>query len=167
MDGYHLADSELARLRRMGRKGAPDTFDVAGYVALLERLVLDGDEVVYAPAFDRDIEQPIAGSIPVPPTARVIITEGNYLLLNEGEWARVGDCLNEVWYLNLAETERQRQGSDQRNADLVTNTSARADLRVDSNLLAIPRAERGRVLRHEAQVMSEAQVLDIPHPGLI
>jgi pantothenate kinase len=89
MDGYHLADCELTRLGRLERKGAWDTFDVSGYAALLERLVSDKDEIVYAPAFEREIEQPIAGSIPVPPNARLVITEGNYLLMEDDAWPRV------------------------------------------------------------------------------
>jgi len=66
MDGFHLADVELDRLGRRDRKGAPDTFDAAGYAALLRRLHEDRDDVIYAPAFERDLEQPVAGSIPVP-----------------------------------------------------------------------------------------------------
>ena len=155
MDGYHLADRELARLARLERKGAPDTFDVAGYVALLERLAADPDEVVYAPSFERDLEQPVAGSIPVPPSARLVITEGNYLLLPEGDWARVAPHLDEVWYLDLDDAERRRRlvarheqfgkpaaaalawtnGTDQRNAELVGATAQRADLRVPGDVL--------------------------------
>jgi pantothenate kinase len=154
MDGYHLADRELERLGRLARKGAPDTFDVAGYVALLERLAADPDEVVYAPSFERDLEQPVAGSIPVPPEARLVITEGNYLLA-DGDWARVGPHLDEVWYLELNDAERRRRlvarheqfgksaaaavawtnGSDQRNAELVGATAERASLRVAGDVL--------------------------------
>ncbi|MGZ4598191.1 MAG: nucleoside/nucleotide kinase family protein, partial [Actinomycetes bacterium] len=54
MDGFHLHDDELTRLGRLGRKGAPDTFDADGYVALLRRIRAHGDRTVYAPAFDRD-----------------------------------------------------------------------------------------------------------------
>lgn len=155
MDGYHLADRELARLGRLTRKGAPDTFDVAGYVAMLERLTADRDEVVYAPSFERDLEQPVAGSIPVPPSARLVITEGNYLLLADGDWARVATHLAEVWYLHLDDAERRRRlvarherfgksgpaakawtdGTDQRNADLVGTTAQRADLHVPADVL--------------------------------
>src|SRR3954468_10330065 len=80
MDGYHLADAELVRLGRRDRKGAADTFDALGYAALLRRLREDVDEMIYAPGFERVIEQPIAGSIPIPREARLIISEGNYLL---------------------------------------------------------------------------------------
>jgi pantothenate kinase len=154
MDGYHLADRELVRLGRLERKGAPDTFDVAGYVALLERLTADRNEVVYAPSFDRDLEQPVAGSIPVPPSARLVVTEGNYLLLADGGWSRVSAHLDEVWYLRLDDAERRRRlvarhqqfgksgpaalawtnGTDQRNADLVGATAQRADLHVAGNV---------------------------------
>lgn len=106
MDGFHLADVELDRLGRRDRKGAPDTFDAVGYAALLERLRRDEDDVVYAPGFERTLEQPVAGAIPVPPSARLIVTEGNYLLMDEGPWARVRSRLDEVWFCDLDETER-------------------------------------------------------------
>ena len=79
--------SELADLVRLGRRdrmGAPHTFDVAGYVALLGRLRALEDEVVYAPAFRRPLEEPIAGAIPVPRSVPLVVTEGNYLLLDDG-----------------------------------------------------------------------------------
>jgi pantothenate kinase len=87
MDGFHLANIELQRLGRAGRKGAPDTFDSAGYAALLRRIRDqrgDGHEIVYAPEFRREIEEPIAGAIAVLPSTRLVITEGNYLLLECG-----------------------------------------------------------------------------------
>ncbi|MFM2060065.1 MAG: hypothetical protein RLY71_4450 [Pseudomonadota bacterium] len=102
MDGYHLANVELARLGRAGRKGAPDTFDAAGYAALLRRLRQQGaDEVIYAPEFRREIEEPIAGAIPVFAQTRLIIAEGNYLLLPEGAWAGVAALLDETWYVDI------------------------------------------------------------------
>jgi pantothenate kinase len=73
MDGFHLAQVELARLGRASRKGAPDTFDAAGYVALLRRLRMQPpDEVVYAPAFHREIEEPVAGAIPIFPETKLV-----------------------------------------------------------------------------------------------
>jgi pantothenate kinase len=98
MDGFHLADRELVRLGRIQRKGAPDTFDAPGYAALLERIRLDTHEVVYAPAFDRDIEQPIAGAVPVDPSHRLVVTEGNYLLHQDGRWPQARAQLDEVWF---------------------------------------------------------------------
>ena len=107
MDGFHLANVELERLGRRGRKGAPDTFDSAGYVALLRRLLVQSDdEIVYAPGFRREIEEPIAGAIPVLPKAQLVITEGNYLLLDDGPWAQVKGLLDEVWYLDIPDALR-------------------------------------------------------------
>jgi pantothenate kinase len=102
MDGFHLANAELRRLGRAGRKGAPDTFDSAGYVALLRRLrTQPAGETVYAPEFRRDIEEPVAGAIGVRPDTSLVITEGNYLLLEEGPWAGVAPLLDEVWYVEV------------------------------------------------------------------
>ncbi|MDC0773556.1 nucleoside/nucleotide kinase family protein [Streptomyces sp. HD] len=159
MDGFHLADVELDRLGRRDRKGAPDTFDAAGYAALLRRLHegADGD-TVYAPGFERDLEQPIAGALAVEPTARLVVTEGNYLLLDTGAWARVRPQLDEVWFCELDEPERLRRliarherfgkshdeavawvmRSDQRNAELVATTRDRADLVVPGTALPTP-----------------------------
>lgn len=159
MDGFHLADVELDRLGRRNRKGAPDTFDAAGYAALLERLRRDEDGVVYAPGFERTLEQPVAGAIPVPPSARLIVTEGNYLLVDEGPWPRVRSRLDEVWFCDLDETERVRRliarheefgkgydaavawvlGTDQRNAESVAASRRRADLVVPAS--AMPAVE--------------------------
>ncbi|MEW2250049.1 nucleoside/nucleotide kinase family protein [Streptomyces sp. NPDC006975] len=154
MDGFHLADAELDRLGRRDRKGAPDTFDAAGYAALLRRLREETGDVVYAPGFERVLEQPLAGAIPVPPAARLVVTEGNYLLLETGAWARVRAALDEVWFCELPEEVRLRRliarheefgkahdeavawvhRSDQRNAELVATTRERADLVVPMTL---------------------------------
>jgi len=104
--------------------------------------------MIYAPAFDRALGQPIAGSIPIPRAARLIISEGNYLLLRGGDWACARSEFDEVWYCDLAEGERVRRlvarherfgkdhdaalawamGTDQRNADLISLTRSSADL---------------------------------------
>lgn len=110
MDGFHLANAELARLGRAGRKGAPDTFDAAGYVALLRRLREQrADEIVYAPEFRREIEEPIAGAIAVLPTTRLVITEGNYLLMDEGPWAEVAALLDDCWYVDVDDALRRQR----------------------------------------------------------
>jgi pantothenate kinase len=98
MDGYHLADVELDRLGRRDRKGAIDTFDGAGYLSLLRRLGSPDEQIVYAPEFERDIEQPIAGAIPVFPDTRIVVTEGNYLLDDSPVWRDVPAALTEVWF---------------------------------------------------------------------
>ncbi|KUI12202.1 nucleoside triphosphate hydrolase [Mycolicibacterium acapulense] len=109
MDGYHLADVELQRLGRLDRKGAVDTFDAYGYLALLQRIRAQGDETVYAPAFHRDLEQPIAGSIAVLPHHRLIVTEGNYLLDDEPPWPTIRALLDEVWFVDAPPDVRRRR----------------------------------------------------------
>jgi pantothenate kinase len=147
MDGFHLAQVELVRLGRQDRKGAIDTFDAAGYVALLRRLRDATEDVVYAPEFRREIEEPIAGAVAVDKGVPLVVTEGNYLLVDEGEWKQVRELLDEVWYVTTPEDTRLRWliqrhidygkppdaarawvlGSDQRNARLVESTRGRAD----------------------------------------
>ncbi|WP_035058673.1 nucleoside/nucleotide kinase family protein [Andreprevotia chitinilytica] len=148
MDGYHLANVQLAQLGRADRKGAPDTFDSAGYVALLRRLRdQQAGETVYAPEFRREIEEPIAGAIAIEPATQLIITEGNYLLLDQGHWAGVRPLLDEVWFVDVDSALRQQQlverhirfgrdqdqalawvaHTDEPNAQLIDATRARAD----------------------------------------
>jgi pantothenate kinase len=148
MDGFHLAQRELERLGRAERKGAPDTFDAAGYVHLLERLRHPGPDVVYAPEFRREIEEPIACAVPVAPDVPLVVTEGNYLLLADTPWDRVRPTLDEVWFLapdedvriarlvarheaygrSAAQARERALGSDQANAVRVNATAGRADL---------------------------------------
>ncbi len=152
MDGFHLANVELQRLGRAGRKGAPDTFDSAGYVALLARLRDPaGQGIVYAPEFRREIEEPVAGAIAVLPQTRLVITEGNYLLLEQDGWRGVAPLLDDVWYVDVDDAlrtdrltrrherfGRSRQdavdwvsGTDEPNARLVAATRSRARLVFD------------------------------------
>jgi pantothenate kinase len=147
MDGFHLAQAELVRLGRADRKGALDTFDGGGYLALLQRLRANAEDVVYAPEFRREIEEPINAAIAVPRHVPLVITEGNYLLVDEGPWAHVRELLDEAWYVMQDEETRLElliarhiefgkepdfardwvMRSDQRNAELIATTQSRAD----------------------------------------
>lgn len=110
MDGFHLANSELARLGRRHRKGAPDTFDAAGFVNLLRRIKHQSpSEILYAPEFRRDIEEPVAGAIAVMPDTPLVITEGNYLLLDDAPWAQVRAVVDEIWYLDVPDELRRER----------------------------------------------------------
>jgi pantothenate kinase len=106
MDGFHLADAALTSLGLRDRKGAAETFDAHGYLALLRRLRADGPETVWAPSFARDLEQPLAGSIGVSPAARLVLTEGNYLLLDDDPWPGVAAELDRVWFVDPPEDVR-------------------------------------------------------------
>lgn len=149
MDGFHLADAALERLGRRDRKGAPDTFDAAGYAALLQRLrtARTDDPAVWAPMFERDLEQPIAGALEVPGDVPLVITEGNYLLLDDGPFAQVRALLDEIWFVEVPQQLRHARliarheqfgkdphaarawslGPDEANARLVAGTRDRAD----------------------------------------
>lgn len=148
MDGFHLANSELQRLGRAGRKGAPDTFDVPGYVNLLRRLRdQQPGEMIYAPEFRRELEEGIAGAIAVDAATPLIITEGNYLLLDDAGWHAVRAMLDEVWFLDVdAQVRHQRllerhmrfgrsrdaalawiASTDEPNAQRIERTRVRAD----------------------------------------
>lgn len=148
MDGFHLAQGELVRLGRQDRKGAPDTFDPHGYAALLRRLKDERDPFVYAPVFRRDLEDPVANHLRIDRATPLVITEGNYLLLDEEGWTLVRRQLDEVWFLDLPDEIRRHRlilrhqefgkdpetarrwaaGSDQANADIVRATQNAADL---------------------------------------
>lgn len=148
MDGFHLSNAQLARLGLSHRKGAPQTFDVSGYGALLARIrTAWPGEVIYAPAFHREIEEPVAGAIAVTPDHRLIITEGNYLLFDQGDWAGVRPMLDACWFVDInPDTRMQRlvnrhmhfgrsaeaarnwvQSNDELNAVEVEKTRPRAD----------------------------------------
>ena len=148
MDGFHVANSELVRLGLSARKGAPETFDAYGFVALLRRLRAGDDPIVYAPAYSRTLHESIGGVIPVSADVRMIIVEGNYLLLEAPPWDRVREFLDIVIYLDtptgvrvpsLLRRQRSRgldrdaaydwvYRSDEANADLVAATRERADV---------------------------------------
>lgn len=147
MDGFHLADAQLDRIGARGRMGAPDTFDAAGYAHLLERVRQETDDPVYVPGFDRTLEQPLAAALVVLPSARLVVTEGNYLLLDDPGWTRARRAMDAVWFVTSDETMRVERlvarhvqfgktpdeartwvaTTDQRNAELVAGTVANAD----------------------------------------
>lgn len=148
MDGFHLSQSRLAVVGRASRKGAIDTYDAAGFVSLVRRLRVPCDEVVYGPEFRRELEEPVAGAVAIEPAVRLVVVEGNYLLVDATPWCELRELFDDVWYCERDEDERvadliarhcaygksEREarewalGSDQRNAELVIATRPRADL---------------------------------------
>jgi pantothenate kinase len=147
MDGFHLPQRELRRLRRRDRMGAPDTFDVDGFVATLRRVRNDGDPVL-APSFDREIEEPVPDAIAISPSFRTVVVEGSYLLHDEGGWERVAPLLDLTFYVGIDPElrvarliERHERfgknpdaarawalGPDEANARVVERGAERADL---------------------------------------
>lgn len=109
MDGFHLSNAQLERLGLAGRKGAPDTFDVDGYVHLLRRLRRELDRPVYAPGFDRGLEEPVAAALAVPPGTRLVVTEGNYLADDADGWHDIRDLVDALWYVDAPRELRERR----------------------------------------------------------
>jgi pantothenate kinase len=105
MDGFHLPQGRLVELGRRDRMGAPDTFDVAGFVRTLH--ALRTDQSVTAPGFDRAIEEPVPGAITIGGDIHAIYVEGNYLLHDADGWQAVGPLLDETWYLELDDEVRR------------------------------------------------------------
>ncbi len=146
MDGFHLANSVLHQLGLDTRKGAPPSFDVGGFRALLLRLRANTEDVVYAPEFLRELDEAVAGALPVSSDVPLIIVEGNYLLLDDGPWADIASLFDEIWYLSPDETLRRDRliqrhrsygrssaaarawvaGNDDPNARIIAATAARA-----------------------------------------
>jgi pantothenate kinase len=157
MDGHHLAGTTLARLGRLDRKGAIDTFDAGGYLALLRRLRSSRvtGETVWAPEYVRGVEESIGGAIEVDPQVEVVVSEGNYLLADLSPWPDVRSAFDEVWFVDTPAERRRRwlvarhvrfgmtpdaaeawaAGPDEVNARLVRATRARADAVVDAGRL--------------------------------
>ena len=157
MDGFHLAQAVIDQKGLGDRKGSPETFDAWGFVNLVERLASPaGGGVVYAPKFDRSLEQPIAGAIPVRPADGLVIVEGNYLLLDEPPWTQLRPALDLSAYLEVEDATRIRRlvdrhvrygkprlgaerfvrSSDEKNARLIKATRNRADFIVREDVLA-------------------------------
>ena len=147
MDGYHLSNKVLKELKRADRKGAPDTFDVAGFASLIKRIRSEQTQNIYYPIFDRAIEESIAAQGVVTSATRVIIIEGNYLLHDAGGWEAVKELLDESWMVDVDDDKRiarlisrhiaygkepeaakaWAKGTDEANAQLIERGRARAD----------------------------------------
>ncbi len=146
MDGYHLSNKILEKLERRDRKGAPDTFDSDGYSALIDRIARSKDNV-YFPIFHREIEESIAAEGVVMKSTRIVLTEGNYLLHDEGSWKKVQSFLDETWFVEVDDSTRLERlvrrhhhfgkslqesfdwahGTDERNAEIVEKARNQAD----------------------------------------
>jgi len=153
MDGYHLSNKQLAKLGISDRKGAFDTFDSDGFVKLLKSVNRESEKDIYFPIFYREIEESYAADGVVPANTKLVITEGNYLLLDQGGWESVREELDEVWYIEVDDrlrldrlTKRHQSygrnyeeafawasGSDEKNAELVAKTRDKADVIVEIN----------------------------------
>ena len=147
MDGYHLSNKVLKDLKRADRKGAPDTFDVAGFISLVKRIRSEQTQNIYYPIFDRAIEESIAAQGVVTSATKVVIVEGNYLLHDDDGWEVCNDLLDESWMVDVDDDKRisrlisrhiaygkdpeaakaWAKGTDEVNAKLIERGRTRAD----------------------------------------
>ncbi len=161
MDGFHLPDETLRRRGLWELKGVPETFDAEGFVSLLRELRASPVRVVRCPRFDRSIEASIPGAIVVQPEHRLVVVEGNYLLLESEPWSEVRPLLDEVWFIDSSideiyprllerhilggrtpeQARLKVESTDLANARLIEQTRPRADRIV---LMPVERARSSR-----------------------
>lgn len=109
MDGYHFDDKVLVPLGLRPRKGAPDTFDVAGFYHMLQRLKRNEESEIAVPVFDRDLEIARAGARLILRAVRHLIVEGNYLLLDRPGWSSLRGLFDTTIMISVPEAVlRQR-----------------------------------------------------------
>jgi pantothenate kinase len=151
MDGFHLPQSRLVELGRRDRMGAPDTFDVDAFTAVLAALrpapaIGNSGVTVLAPGFDRDIEEPVPAAIVITPEFPIVVVEGNYLLLGDGGWERVAPLLDATFFVSV--------DRDIRLARLVARHERFGKSEADARAWALGTDERNAVLveasAHEA-----------------
>jgi pantothenate kinase/N-acetylglutamate synthase-like GNAT family acetyltransferase len=160
MDGFHRSHAWLAEAALADRKGAPETFDGEAFIAAVAAVRTRPAEVHRLPAFDHAVQEPEPGAISIGPEIRLVIVEGNYLLLDTAPWAALREHLDEAWFVDAPMEElaarllvRQRatwgdeatarafvEQSDLANARLVAPTRGRADVIVDAAAGADPDA---------------------------
>lgn len=148
MDGFHLSNAQLTRLGRRSRKGAPDTFDAAGYLAALARVrqAYQFDDV-YVPQFDRASEESIAAELVVLARTRLVVTEGNYLALDSDGFDGARKLIDRLYFLACPDSQRRARllarhleggrslvaaehwmaAVDESNAALIADTESRCD----------------------------------------
>jgi pantothenate kinase len=148
MDGFHLANSVIQGTELQARKGAIDTFDSYGFLTLVQRIRSRREPIIYAPAYTRAFEEPIASSIPILKGTKIVIIEGNYLLSDEDPWNQIKGLLDETWFLDVDQDLRLKRlisrhikfgktdeeavqwvhSSDEKNALLISASQSRADV---------------------------------------
>jgi pantothenate kinase len=103
MDGFHYDNAVLDQLGLRACKGAPETFDAAGFLHLMRRLRAGQDAAI--PVFDRDIDLARAGADLVTAADKYLIVEGNYLLLNDAPWCDLAPLFDLTVYIDVPEAE--------------------------------------------------------------
>lgn len=147
MDGFHLTNDQLMEQNLLARKGIPETFDVLSFVRLIQSIALDTEAEIGCPAYDRRIHNPVANAILVEKKHRIVIVEGNYLLLPRKPWNQLSGLFDEIWFIDTGlkvtqqrlvnrhlrsgrtqeEAAKKVSSTDIPNARLILSTRDRAD----------------------------------------
>ena len=116
MDGYHLTRAQLSAMpdpvNAHARRGAEFTFDGPGFLTLVKKLrepLLPESSIIHAPSFDHKIKDPVENDIPIYPTMRIIVFEGNYLSLNKSPWNKAAELMDELWFVQVDEDIAKRR----------------------------------------------------------
>ncbi|AUH34358.1 nucleoside triphosphate hydrolase [Paracoccus tegillarcae] len=153
MDGFHYDDLYLVPAGLRPRKGAPHTFDVGGLRNVLARLRTRDEDAVAVPVFDRDMEIARAGARLIDRSVRIILAEGNYLLLDSPPWRDLSPLFDVTVMIDVDEQvlrarltrrwtrygltdeqiEEKLEGNDLPNGRVVRETSAPADFVIRQN----------------------------------
>lgn len=144
MDGFHYDDNVLEARGLLPRKGAPETFDVAGLHALLTRLRRNEEAEIAIPVFDRDLEISRNAARIIGRETQVLIVEGNYLLLDRPGWRDLATCfdLTVMFEVDTAELRRRLIGRWQDLEIPASEISARVDENDLPNGLTVLRGSR-------------------------
>ena len=151
MDGFHFSNEILRQKQLLDRKGAPETFDVNGYLDLLQRLRAKVNYSLFAPTYSRSLHEPIAAAIEIKPDTQIIVTEGNYLAANNGGWENVREMLDILWYLDtdvslLRDRLIARQMAGGRSEELATRWFTEVDS-PNANMVQKTKSEADALIR--------------------
>ncbi|KAL2051566.1 hypothetical protein ABVK25_008228 [Lepraria finkii] len=140
MDGYHLSRAQLSAMpdptTAHSRRGAAFTFDDEAFYDLVKTLrepLLPESKTVYAPSFDHAVKDPVADDIPIHPSARVVLFEGNYLSLNKGLWKEAAQLMDQLWFVEVDFEVAKRRLVDRHVKAGIAKDKGEAEKRADEN----------------------------------
>lgn len=156
MDGFHYHNELLVRKGLLQKKGSWETFDSENFVKLVKKIVRETTTTIYCPAYDRKLHNPVENAIEIQPIHKIIIVEGNYLLLDKWPWSELPTLFDESWFIavplgivekrlinrhvvtgrSLEEALQKVTTTDLPNAQLIMDTKERADKIIRSILLS-------------------------------
>ncbi|KAL8832675.1 MAG: hypothetical protein Q9191_000128 [Dirinaria sp. TL-2023a] len=161
LDGYHLSRAQLSALpdptTAHARRGAAFTFDAAAYLSLVRSLrapILPETKTIYAPSFDHAVKDPLADDIPIVPSVKVCVFEGNYVALDEAQWKEAGELMDEIWFVHVEDAvARQRLVARHVKAGICRDEEE-AGRRADENDLVNGRQITNGVWRVDEKIVS-------------